>query len=134
MIQDFVTRFDQKRAELADQFSKAHPGSYAEIVKMVITAVTSEESYRDPDPKRIHCIDDGHYQGTLIFVIAAKGYRPSDYWYVRVWYGSCSGCDTLEGIKGYEDALPTKDQVDQYMVLALHIVQGLKMMQFDETL
>ena len=79
-------------------------------------------------PERIHKIDDGDYQGTLLFVIAAKGYQPSKYWAVSVGYGSCSGCDTLEGIKSDGDygESPNKQQIADYMTLALHIVQGLK--------
>jgi hypothetical protein len=93
------------------------------------------DRYGEPDPTRIHQIDDGDYQGTLLFVIAASGYQPSDYWYVKVGYGSCSGCDTLQAIDGYggySDEAPSKDQVDDYMTLALHIIQGLKSMQGEQ--
>jgi hypothetical protein len=44
----------------------------------------------------------------------------------KVGYGSCSGCDTLQATKDYSDEKPTPDQVSQYMILALHIVQGFK--------
>ena len=65
-------------------------------------------------------------------MIAAGGYQPWEYWYVKVGYGSCSGCDTLEGIRDYPDEPPTKEQIDAYMTLALHIVQGFKSMQTEE--
>lgn len=84
-----------------------------------------------PDPARIYQIDDGGYEGTLVFVIGAGGYKPSRYWYVKVGYGSCSVCDTLQAIRGYEGDAPTKEQVDAYMTLALHIVQGLREMNAD---
>jgi hypothetical protein len=131
MIQGFVNRFlsDDGQAQLRAAFAK-HPEDYTAIVKAVVQVV-SVEDYDDPDPERIHRIDDGDYQGTLVFVIAAKGYQPSDYWYVKVGYGSCSGCDTLQSISNYSDAPPTEEQVKEYMTLALHVVQGMKKMGED---
>ena len=87
------------------------------------------EGYGGPDLERIHRIDDGDYQGTLVFVIGGKGYQLSTYWYVKVSYGSCSGCDTLEAIREYGGDLPKPQQVEDYMKLALHIVQGLNKME-----
>ena len=98
------------------------------MVREVIKVVTTDD-YNAIDPERIHQIDDGDYQGTLLFVIAARSYQPDDYWFVKVGYGSCSGCDTLQAINySLDDNPPTDDQVSQYMTLALHIVQGLKFM------
>ena len=131
MIKEFVTRFDAAREQLAEGFSKKHPSEYLDIVKAVISVLDSSD-YSVPDPDRIHQIDDGDYQGTLLFVIGAQGYQPERYWFVRVDYGSCSGCDTLQRIADYSDAAPTQDQVKDYMTLALHIVQGLKPMQGGE--
>ena len=37
----------------------------------VAEVVGGSEDYGVPDPERIHTIDDGDYQGTLVFVIAA---------------------------------------------------------------
>lgn len=108
---------------LRKKFAAAHPEDYAAVVKAVVEVVSD-----DLDPERVHAIDDGHYQGTLVFVIAEAGYQPSRYWYVMVAYGSCSGCDTLEGIRKYDDDPPTEKQIDLYMTLALHVVQGLKEM------
>ncbi len=129
MIQEFVNRYMDKKDLLAATFVK-HPADYKEIVKNVISVITADEDYGDfnPDPERIHEIDDGHYQGTLVYVIGATGYQPSDYWYVKVSYGSCSGCDTLESIRDYQDGKPDADQVKQYMLLALHVIQGMREM------
>ena len=134
MIQEFVDRFMANKDALASSFTE-HPDDYKSLVKKVIAVITDEDSSwgsERPDPERIHAIDDGDYQGTLVFVIAEKGYQPSDYWYVKVSYGSCSGCDTLEAIRGYQDDAPTQEQIKDYMTLALHIVQGLKKMGDEE--
>jgi len=128
MIQEFVNRYMAKKDLLAAAFAK-HPENYKEIVKNVISVVTGEDVYGiNPDSERIHEINDCDYQGVLVYVIGGKGYQPSHYWYVKVEYGSCSGCDTLEAIKDCGYGTPTDEQIKDYMTLALHIVQGLKKM------
>lgn len=130
MIQAFVDKFMANKDALAASFTE-YPEGYEALVKKVISVITDEYSSwesESPDPERIHTIDDGDCQGTLVFVIAEKGYQPSNYWYVKVSYGSCSGCDTLEAIRDYQSDAPTQEQINDYMTLALHIVQGLKKM------
>lgn len=128
MEQELVDRFDSKREEIkCDLLMLLRDYSwftYAEIVKVVIKAV--HDGYGTPNPECIYEIDDGEYQGTLLFVIPEEGYQPWNYWYVKVSYGSCSGCDTLMAILegDYGDTIDKK--VDSLFTLALHIVQGLK--------
>ena len=62
----------------------------------------------------------------MLFVIGGYG---DNYWYVKVNYGSCSGCDTFQSIRMYSDEPLTKQEVDDYMTLCLHIVQRLHPMQ-----
>lgn len=131
MIQEFVDKFMEEKVQIENAFKEKAPESYKEIVEKVISLLHDDDAYDSVDPERIHEIDDGDYQGTLLYVIAASGYQPDDYWYVKVGYGSCSGCDTLESITGYSDEKPADDQVKDYMTLALHIVQGLKKMGED---
>ncbi len=80
------------------------------------------------DLEKVHEIDDGDYQGTLLYIIPLDTYQPSYWEYVvtSVYYGSCSFCDTLQGIHRYEDGLPDKEQVDGYMKLCLDILQHCK--------
>lgn len=133
MITELVAAWEARKDEVRAIFASNRPSSYRAIVEAVVSILSNEDDYDGLDKDRIHQIDDGHYQGTLLFVIAAKGYQPSDYWYVKVYYGSCSGCDTLESIDTYsnEDGTVTESELDQYMTLALHIVQGLKKMGDD---
>lgn len=132
MIQPFVDRFMAGKDALRETWRAAPPKEYADIVKGVIKLIhdADDETWRMPDPERVHQIDDGDYQGTLVFVIGATGYQPSDYWYVRISYGSCSGCDTLQAIRddGGWDEPPSDSQLDRYMTLSLHVVQQLKAM------
>lgn len=126
MIPEFVAKFDAARPALLELFKKTHPEGYEGIVRAVVEALNEPGGYVTPDPKRIHRIDDGDYQGTLLFLVAAEGYQPSTYWAVKVGYGSCSGCDTFESIREYGDAPPTDEQAKEYFTLALHVVQGLR--------
>lgn len=133
MIEEFVKRWEDKKHLLRERYTKERPSNYGEIVRNVVELLHDENKYDSIDPKRIHEIDDGDYQGTLVFVIASSDYQPNDYWYVRVYYGSCSGCDTLEALRGWDDDAPIpKEETDGYMTLSLHIVQQLKKMDGDE--
>lgn len=123
MIQELVDRFNAAKDQVRAKFAAKHPDSYKDVVRIVIDAVAAKAD--GPDPERIHEIDDGEYQGTLLYMIAARGYQPYDYYYVRVSYGSCSGCDTLQAIHDYGDEPPNESQVSDYMTLALHVVQGI---------
>ncbi len=135
MIQAFVDRFMEQKLLIAADFSKKFPESYEAIVKRVVQALADDE-YDTIDPEKIHKIDDGDYQGNLLFVVGSKSYQTSHYWAVMVAYGSCSGCDTLQALEsedGYRrwdtehENDPTKPEVvEQLMTMALHIVQGLK--------
>lgn len=133
MIQTFVDCFISKEQEVRTYFAHKHPETYREIVELVIKTIQGSAKYAwtEPDPEKIHEIDDGDYQGTLLYVIPAKGYQPNDYWYVKVYYGSCSGCDTLQNIfsEGKYGEPPNPEQVKEYYQLALNVVQNLKPMQ-----
>lgn len=127
MIKEFVERF------LANPITwTTHPSNYIDIIRKIVQVITTYE-YSDIDPDRIHKIDDGEYQGTLVFVIGSKGYQPYDYWYTKVGYGSCSGCDTLQNINNYSNDPPTLEQQKEYNILALHIVQQLRKMHDENT-
>ena len=124
MIKEFVNIFMANKDTLRAEFAKKHPSDYKELVTEVIKVI----SQAGPDPERIQEIDYGNYQGTLIYIIAEPGYQPYHHWSVKVSYGSCSGCDTLQSIRessNYGEP-PEESEIEQYMILALHIVQGLK--------
>ena len=126
MIQAFVDAFMQNKIKLRTEFMMNHPKAYSDIVTAVIKILPN--TYGSPDPERITEIDHGSYQGDKLFIIAASRYQPDKYWYVNISYGSCSSCDTMEHIAmdgGMEQGL-TEQQLDDYVTLALHIVQNIK--------
>ena len=129
MLVQFVTAFDNVRKQLAATFRNIGWITYDGLLRETIKAIADDLSNSDmalcetPDPDRITIINDGDYQGTLVFVIGAQGYQPSNYWLTRAYYGSCSACDTLQGILDEQDS---DARAQQLMTLALHMVQRLK--------
>lgn len=129
MIKKFVDAWFRNQHLLKERLRKEHPEDYPAIVKVVVEAL-DDDGY-DPweaklDHKRIATFGGEDYQGDYLFIIQQQN---SETWYsLLISYGSCSGCDTLERIKsdGPSDAAPDEDQINQYMLLCLHIVQGIR--------
>ncbi len=126
MEQRFVARFMKAKPALRSQWAEGPPSDYKTLVRHIVERLGDGEC-DDPDPERVHQVDDGDYQGTLVFVIGATGYQPSNYWSVLVSYGSCSGCDTLQRLLDYGETM-TEERLDGLMTLALHVVQKIKPM------
>lgn len=125
MDTDITTPFiEAKDTYVAWLTEQDHPTYEVLLTKALELAVGDDPPWRGPDPTRIHKIDDGDYQGTLVFVIGATGYQPFDYWYTRVYYGSCSGCDALEDAWGYGE----QRDYEGLWTIALHMLQGMRKM------
>lgn len=119
-------RSEENKSILRDSFKKECPSSYKEIIEKIIPVI-STDTYGEHalDQSRIHEIDDGNYQGTLVYIIASKGYQPSVYYAVYVNYGSCAGCDTLQSIVTYSPLIDKEideETLDSLMSLAEQIV------------
>lgn len=139
MIKEFVQAWDKNKDALRD-YIKTHKQeeycSYIDLVKLLFDIVINPEVedrrgsddfifWSRFDTEHIHEIDDGDYQGSRIFLLHENAYQPSpgEYVYTSVYYGSCSGCDTLLAISEYGDGIPDDGQVDDYMTLCLHLLQ-----------
>ena len=132
MIKDFIDKWDKNKKYLVNYF-KTHKqedyDSYEKIVKALFKYVINKDinvDFEKYDLSKITIIDDGSYSGTQIFILHKDDYVPSleEYVYTSNYYGSCSGCDTLYSISGYDfDEYPTESQLDQYTTLALHLLQ-----------
>lgn len=133
MIEAFTKAWFANQDAMREKFTAQHPEDYKEVVRAVVEMLsTSIDGYDKPHPRRIHEINDGDYQGTLVYVIGSWHYNTSLYWYVKVDYGSCTHCDTLLSIRADSDDPPNAQQVRDYMTLALHIVQGLREMEANQ--
>lgn len=76
------------------------------------------------DLDKIHIIDDGDYQGTLLYIIPFNTYQPCEFEYLMTYvgYGSCSGCDALESIQAWDEKKLTDRQVEDFMRLCKDIL------------
>lgn len=140
MIKEFCLAWEKNKGKLEDYFKKTPQGNYAdyeELVKLMFDIVINPYMKHDRnrfDTESIAVIDDGDYQGTCLFLLHQDVYQPlaTNYVYTSVSYGSCSGCDTLQGIHGYSYDIPTEDQVKDYMTLCLHLLEGCHFMHDEE--
>lgn len=136
MIKKFVNAWDKNKGSLEEYIrttNQCEYSSYDKLVRILFDKVINpyikeqSEGYTDTfDIDRIHVIDDGDYQGTQLFIIPLDTYQPCSYDYVWTChdYGSCSGCDLLMSISGYDDGIPSDKQVDDYMKLLLNLLQS----------
>lgn len=99
---------------------------YIDLVKLIVKTVFVEPVANCAwDAENITCVDNGDYQGTLLFLIPMDTYQPSENEYLMTYvgYGSCSGCDTLQSIQGWHsDETLEEDQVKDFMALCKDIV------------
>ena len=133
MIQEIIKRWEENKYKLEEYFSTTKQekfASYEAIVQKIFELVinSDEDSYERFNINKMTVIDDGYYQGTQIFIIPKDTYQPNidDYLITHTYYGSCSGCDVIHDIRNYSSGLPTEQQVKEYMILALHLVQKMK--------
>lgn len=108
---------------------------YQDLVKITVTYILnpvdedidSEVGYNKWSTKNIVEVTQGDYQGTLVYLIPADVSQPdeSEYLMTYIGYGSCSVCDTLQGIQTsvpYDGGLPNKQAIDDFMTLCRDIV------------
>ena len=131
MIKEFVNQWNKYNNNLVEYFRKTPQSEYNDyttLVELVIEKVINYNSGTTYNTEAITAIDNGDYQGTLLYIIPRNTYQPSveDYIFTSVYYGSCSGCDTLLSISEYGSGIPSDEQIKDYMMLCLHIVENFK--------
>ena len=127
MIVQFIERFQEIKLELLEQFCQKEPESYEDIFKQTIKMMfpyNKDYDSESPDFERITVIDNGNYQGTLVFVVASQDYQPSDYWVSSIDYGSCSGCDTYQAYSTYGEN--PEESAQHMLTMALHMIESMK--------
>lgn len=133
MIQDFVKAWDANQDNLKEYFQThemADYRAYKDLVKLLFELVINPYlkiiGKKVYNLEHIHEIDDGDYQGTLLYAIPLDTFQPTewDYVFTHQDYGSCPGCDILEEIQTYNyHQFPNKEQLFGHMTLCLHLLQ-----------
>ncbi|MGG4105106.1 hypothetical protein AAXB25_14415 [Paenibacillus lautus] len=126
---------DKLKKDIEDNLKSYNEFSYTNLVEKVVDLILNDEDsdYETTfDSEEITVIDDGDYQGTILYIIPRKTYQPSecDYLMTYVGYGSCSGCDTLQSIRmWYYDEEPSAEEKNRFvkdmMRLCKDIVQNI---------
>ena len=95
---------------------------YKDLVKLTVIFILNDEN--EWNENKIKEIDDGDYQGTLLYLIPEDTYQPnsSEYLMTFVEYGSCSACDTLQTIQCYLDIRSRDKSIDDLMNLCKDLI------------
>ena len=95
---------------------------YKDLVKLTVMFILNDEN--EWNVNKIKEIDDGDYQGTLLYLIPEDTYQPnsSEYLMTFVEYGSCSACDTLQTIQCYLDVRSRDKSIDDLMNLCKDLI------------
>ena len=132
MIKYCLEKWDANKELLRKALSEANLTEcvYLDLVKMVVRYVLNDENEYDYDRwdyDRITEIDNGDYQGTLLYLIPKNTYQPAEYEYLMAFvdYGSCSGCDTLQYLQSLIYPNQTEKDVADFMKLCKDILTSI---------
>lgn len=134
MIKYCLDKWNKNHKRLEEALSKdntLNSCDYAYLVKMVVEYILNcegDDYYGEWDASKITVVDNGDYRGTQLFLIPNDTYQPSEYEYLMTYvgYGSCSVCDTLLHIQGWDDDEPiTQQQLKDFMALCKDLVTNM---------
>lgn len=127
MIKFAIQQWDKNKSELEKHYRSLETFNdleYKDIVVNLVRFIYTDNIY-EFNSEAITEIDNGDYQGTVLYMIPRKTYQPDEYDYLLTYtnYGSCSGCDTLMSIQ--ESWVTNREeQINDLMELSLHLVQN----------
>ena len=132
MLKYCYEKWDKNKSILEAELRKADltSQSYKSLLELVVRCILNdgqEESYDRWDSKNITEIDNGDYQGTLLFLIPKHTYQPSEYEYLMTYigYGSCSCCDYLQRIEPWDNKDVTDETIKNFMSLCKDFVTNM---------
>lgn len=130
MLKYCLRKWDENKKKLEEELLKdpdLNGCKYKHIVEKVVEIILNTNEEYLWNSEGITEIDDGDYQGTLLFLIPRKTYQPSEHEYLMTYvgYGSCSGCDTLQAIQDYGENLISEDQLKGFMALCKDIITNM---------
>lgn len=125
----FIKQWEANKNKLKKYFKNNKQyeyNSYEEIIRLILRLCLTgyDWNYHIQSLK-----DDDNGHGYTLFIASTKNGLIKAITHNS--YGTCSGCDTLLKISEYKTGYPTKEQVNEYMTLALHLVQRMKKIDFN---
>ena len=121
---------DDLRKLLAER-TDLHDCNYTDLVKLTFETIynsiaTDSFTYRKLNLDKITVIDNGDYQGYLLFIIPFDTYQPDNTEYIMTYigYGSCSGCDALQAAQSWDldDGKLTEKQITDFMAICKDLI------------
>ena len=130
MLKYCLKKWDENKKKLEEELLKdplLNECEYKHIVEKVVEIILNTNEEYLWNTEGITEIDDGDYQGTLLFLIPRKTSQPSEYEYLMTYvgYGSCSGCDALLAIQDYGEKQISEDQLKDFMALCKDIITNM---------
>lgn len=55
--------------------------------------------------------DEGYYQGDYLYILKRQVHKTTEFGFLVVGYGSCSGCDALQGCSSWEEVQELYDSM-----------------------
>lgn len=133
MLKILVQKWDKNKNRLKHYLEEAtnlNSCSYMDLVKATFEYIYNDDDcnakFKKLDVVHVTEIDNGDYQGTLLFLIPFETYQPSESEYLMTYigYGSCSCCDTLQAIQDWTNNKLTGQQVTDFMTLCKDILSN----------
>ena len=123
MIKYCLDKWNENKDTLKEVLAndtKLNDCEYIYLVELVVEYILGDNWDKD----NITVINNGDYQGTLLFLIPKDTYQPAEYEYLMTFvnYGSCSGCDTLQHIQSWNDGKLSEEQLKDFMSLCKDLV------------
>lgn len=131
MIKIMKELWNKHEKELRERLAKrtdVHQMEYVDLVHLTFETIFNGDEGEDKlNLKEMTEIDNGDYQGTLLYLIPFKTYQPAEYEYLMTYigYGSCSGCDALQAAKSWcDEGALTEAELKAVMAICKDIVSN----------
>lgn len=128
MLKYCYEKWNQNKDKLEEALRKTDISrvEYRDLLVLTVENILND-SRREWSTEGITEIDDGDYQGTLLYVIPSNTYQPSEYEYLMTYigYGSCSGCDLLQSIQPYSAEETTDEDIAEFMALCKDFITNM---------
>lgn len=126
MLRDVIENWEQHKDDLHKAIAQTDFGDieYKKLMELIAVHIIGIE----PKNLELQEIMPDAYQGCNGYMFCDKNgsCSPRDFYTAIAWYGSCSNCDAILGIKDRNTGLPSEKQTGELMKLCLELVQSVK--------
>lgn len=130
MLKYCYEKWNKNRNKLEEALRKTDLSQveYRDLLVLTVENILNDDDYGPKwSTKEITEINNGSYQGTLLYLIPEDDYQPSEWQYLMTYigYGSCSVCDLLQSIQPYSQEEIDDDDIKNFMSLCKDFVTNM---------